>query len=76
MSTTKTVSREGTLGHVLFGVSCAIQTLETCIAVTKVFINLNVNVLRSTEQHDQNNGCNEFYSTDLSSRSSHKNQAD
>ena len=76
MSTTGTVSREVNLGHVLFGVSCAIQTLETCIAVTKGFINLNVNVLRRTEQHDQHNGCNQFYSTDLSSRSSHENQAD
>ena len=49
MSATGTVSREAKLGQVLFGVRCAIQTPETCIAVTKVFINLNVNVLQITE---------------------------
>ena len=76
MSTTGTVSSEANLGHVLFGVSCAIQSLETCIAVAKVFINLNVNVLQITEQHDQNNVYKQFYSTDLSPRSPHKNQAD
>ena len=69
MSTTGTVSSETNLGHVLFGVSCAIQSLETCIAATKVFINLNVNVLQITEQHDQNNGYGQFYSTELSPRS-------
>ena len=76
-----TISSEANLGHVLFDVSCAIQSLETCIAVTKVFINLNVSVLQITEQHDQLNGYKQSYSTDLSStdvfpRSSHKNQAD
>ena len=81
MSTTGTVSREANLGHVLFGVSCAIQSLEACIAVTKVFINLNVNVLQITEQHDQRNGYKQSYSTDLSltdlsPRSPHKTQAD
>ena len=50
MFTAGTVHREVNLGHVLFGVSCAIQTLETCIAVTKVFISLNVIVLRNIEQ--------------------------
>ena len=31
MFTIGTVSSEANLGHVLFGVSCAIQTLETCV---------------------------------------------
>ena len=56
MFTTGTASREANLGHVLFGVICAIEGLETCIAVTKVFIKTNVNALQIIEQHDQNNG--------------------
>ena len=44
ISTTWTVSREADLGHVQSGACCAIQPSETCIAVTKVFINLNVKV--------------------------------
>ena len=81
MFTTGTVSREANLGHVLFGVSCAIQSLETCIAMTKVFINLNVNVLQIDEQHETRNGYKQTYSmalssTDLSPRSPHKSQAD
>ena len=41
---TSAVSREANLGHVQSGACCAIQPSETCIAVTKVFINLNVSL--------------------------------
>ena len=44
ISTTWAVSREADLGHVQSGACCAIQPSETCIAVTKVFINLSVNL--------------------------------
>ena len=44
ISTTWAVSREADLGHVQSGACCAIQPSETCIAVTKVFINLNVSL--------------------------------
>ena len=59
ISTTAIVSRKANLGHVQSGACCAIQTSETHIAVTKVFINLNVNLVRWLS--------NMFKTTDLSS---------
>ena len=59
--TAGTVSREVNSG---FGVCCAIQTLETCIDMIKIFLNLNVIVLRSTEQHDQSNFTERNYPRD------------